>query len=267
MQYQGGKSRVAKEISEVILTYMVGGYNLLRYQGGKSAIAKSISNEILLRAGGADTLISLFCGACSVEVKLAPHFENVICNDNHKYLIALLKGVQEGYELPDYITEEQYKYVREHQDEDEVLTGFVGFGSSFGGKWFGGYGRSKHRSHAKESKSALLRDNKYLQKVKFLCMDYRDVYIPDGCVIYADPPYDNTTQYGNVRFNSNDFWEYAREVSKTHLMFISELSAPDDFISIWQKPITRTLDRNKSNQFKATENLYVHKCNLISNAR
>ena len=241
----------------------------MKYQGGKSRVAKEMSEVILTHVGGADTLISLFCGACSVESILAPHFKNVICNDNHKYLIALLKGVQNGYELPDTVSESQYRYVKDHKDEDEVLTGFVGFTCSFGGRFFEGYARSHKtfRNYAKEGKTALLRDNECLKKVKFTCNDYRDVVLPDGCIIYADPPYDNTTQYENVRFNSNDFWEYAREVSKTHLMFISELSAPDDFISIWQKPITRTLDRNKSNQFKATENLYVHKCNLISNAR
>ena len=181
----------------------------------------------------------------------------------------MLKGVQDGRELPDTVSESQYRYVKDHKDEDEVLTGFVGFTCSFGGRFFEGYARSHKtfRNYAKSGKKSLLRDNECLKKVKFTCNDYRDVALPDGCIIYADPPYNNTTQYENVRFNSNDFWEYAREVSKTHLMFISELSAPDDFISIWQKPITRTLDRNKSNQFKATENLYVHKCNLISNAR
>lgn len=42
-------------------------------------------------------------------------------------------------------------------------------------------------------------------------------------------------------------------------MFISEQVAPDDFVSIWEKPFTRTLDVNKSNQFKVTEKLFIHK--------
>lgn len=52
----------------------------------------------------------------------------MILNDKHKYLIELLKGVQAGYELPEQISEEQYKYIRNHKDEDCILTGFVGFG-------------------------------------------------------------------------------------------------------------------------------------------
>lgn len=232
----------------------------MRYHGGKSRIAKYISNEILSRAGGAESFVSLFCGACSVEAILAPHFKNVICNDNHKYLIALLRGVQNGYELPEIVTEEQYRYVKQHKDEDEILSGFVGFGTSFGGRFFEGYARthSDNRNFAKTSKQSLLKDKENLKDVVFTCEDYRDVKLPDGCIIYADPPYHGTKQIGNKKFDSDSFWEYAREVSKTHLMFVSELSAPDDFISIWHKEITRTLDVNKKNQFKSVENLFIH---------
>ena len=98
-----------------------------------------------------------------------------------------------------------------------------------------------------------------LMDAEFICMDYRDVKLPDNCVVYADPPYDGTTGYGNEKFDSNTFWEYMRKISREHLVFISEQSAPDDFISIWKKPFTRTLDVNKNNQFKVTEKLFVHK--------
>lgn len=44
-------------------------------------------------------------------------------------------------------------------------------------------------------------------------------------------------------------------------MFISEQSAPDDFVAIWENPFTRTLDVNKSNQFRVTEKLFIYKSN------
>lgn len=234
----------------------------MRYQGGKTLSAKNISKEILLRKGDADTFVSLFCGACSVEARLAPHFNKVICNDNHEYLIALLKGVQDGYELPDSISREQYKYIRDNKDEDKVLTGFVGFGCSFGAKWFGGYAyNSTNRNYASESKRALLRDNEYLKNVEFTCKDYRDVELPSegGCIVYADPPYYKTTQYSTGDFDTNAFWNYMREISQSHLVFISELEAPEDFVPIWEKPVTRVIDVNKSNYFQVCEKLYIHK--------
>lgn len=35
-------------------------------------------------------------------------------------------------------------------------------------------------------------------------------------------------------------------------------SAPPDFVCVWEKPFTRTLDRNKGNQFKVTEKLFTY---------
>jgi len=187
-------------------------------------------------------------------------FSRMICNDNHEYLIALLKGVQDGYELPDTISREEYKYIKAHQDEDKVLTGFVGFGCSFGAKWFGGYAYNKtERNYAGESKRALLRDNEYLKNAEFICKDYREVELPEGCIVYADPPYYKTTQYSTGDFDTQAFWNYMREVSQSHLVFISELDAPEDFVPIWEKPITRVIDVNKSNYFQVLEKLYIHK--------
>lgn len=174
----------------------------------------------------------------------------------------MLKGIQSGYELPDSITKEEYYYIKNHKDNDPILTGFVGFGCSFGGRWFEGYARNNTgTNYALQSKKSVLKDLSTMQHVEFTCKNYKDVELPENCIIYADPPYNNTTGYSGGKFDSSTFWEYAREVSKTHLMFISEQTAPDDFVSVWEKSITRTLDRNKQNQFKATEKLFIHKCN------
>lgn len=205
------------------------------------------------------TFVSLFCGSCAVESKVQG-YNRIVCNDKHEYLIEMLKGVQNGYELPETITEEQYKYIREHKDDDKVLTGFVGFGCSFGGKFFGGYARNKEQTnYAAQSKRSLLKDMATLTTAEFTCLDYRDVEIPHGSVVYADPPYENTTTYQGQKFDSEAFWDYMREVAKHSQVFISEQVAPDDFVCIWEKPFTRTLDRNKDNQFKVVEKLFTYK--------
>lgn len=238
----------------------------MRYQGGKSRIAKQIADVIVSvvdRVCGDNlTFVSLFCGTCSIESKVTG-FERKILNDKHEYLIALLNGVKNGYELPEFVSLEEYQCLRTHQDGDKVLSGFVGFGCSFGAKWFGGYARSKttNRNYASEAKRSLLKDMATLMDAEFICKDYRDVELPDGCVVYADPPYNGTTGYGNEKFDSDVFWDYMRDISKKHIVFISEQNAPDDFIPIWERQLTRTLDVNKNNQFKATEKLFVHKCN------
>ena len=251
MQYQGGKSRIAKPISEVIIN------EVSRW---KVKDSESVSNCNRKMGGSNQTFVSLFCGSCAVESKLAPHFDRVICNDKHEYLIEMLKGVQSDYELPEHISEEEYRYIKYHKDEDKVLTGFVGFGCSFGGRFFEGYARNKeHTNYASQSKRSLLKDMANLKNAEFSCLDYKNVIIPDNSVVYADPPYFGTKPIHNQKFNSEAFWEYMRQISKNNQVFISEQTAPDDFECIWEKPFTRTLDRNKDNQFKVVEKLFTYK--------
>ena len=252
MQYQGGKSRIAKPISEVIIN------EVSRWKVKDSDFDCSSNRERERESN--QTFVSLFCGSCAVEAKLAPHFDRVICNDKHEYLIEMFKGVQNGYKLPEHISEEEYKYIKSHKDENKILAGFVGFGCSFGGKFFGGYARNKEQTnYALQSKKSLLKDMIYLSNAEFTCLDYRDVDIPNGSIVYADPPYANTTTYQGQKFDSEAFWEYMRQISKHNQVFISEQTAPDDFECIWEKPFTRTLDRNKDNQFKVVEKLFTYK--------
>lgn len=128
MRYQGGKSRISNKLSMIIMN------EVLKCQRISNNSDGNIENNYF---------VSLFCGSCVIESKLALHFKNLICNDNHKYLIDLWKGLQEGYELPEYISKEQYQYIKQNKDDDSILSGFVGFGCSFGGKWFGGFAKDK----------------------------------------------------------------------------------------------------------------------------
>ena len=99
MQYQGGKSRIARSIADIIS--LTGGENPMRYQGGKSRISAQIARLISARGGAC--FVSLFCGSCAVESKVQG-FSRKILNDKHAYLIAMLRGVQNGYELPELPT-------------------------------------------------------------------------------------------------------------------------------------------------------------------
>lgn len=255
MQYMGGKSRISRSIAEIINAV-----------SGRKIQNRATPIPNIKRIGGGQVFVSLFCGSCSVESKVTG-FQRMILNDRHEYLIALLKGVQGGYELPDAITETEYQYIRQNKSEDPVLTGFVGFGCSFGGKWFGGYARNKGgTNYAAQSKKSLLKDMATLTDAEFVCGDYRTLPIPYGAVIYADPPYEGTTGYSGDKFDSNDFWIAMRLLADTgHTVFISEQTAPDDFICVWEKPFMRTLDVNKQNQFQITEKLFTYQSPLYRN--
>lgn len=231
----------------------------MRYQGGKSRISKPIST-IINHYQESKPFVSLFCGSCAVESKVTG-YTSMICNDKQFYLIAMLRACQSGWIPPENVTEDEWRYVRSHLDENPALSGFCGFGCSFGGKWFAGFARSKDRaSYTRQSKNSLLRDMQTLDKAFFTNLDYRKVPIPYGAVIYADPPYADTTRYNHEPFDSDAFWNYMRVLVIVWgcTVFISEQKAPADFFCIWEKPFRRTLDVNKDNQFLITEKLFTY---------
>jgi len=67
-----------------------------------------------------------------------------------------------------------------------------------------------------------------LKNITLSSNDYREVKIPKNAIVYCDPPYFSTAIYAEGGFNHKEFWEWARETSKTNKIFISEYSAPSD---------------------------------------
>lgn len=169
------------------------------------------------------------------------------------------QGLQNGWRPPEVITKDDYYAVKNNMDDNPALAGFVGFGCSFGGKWWGGLAANKKGdNYCARAERSLLKDLPGVQSATFTCLDYKDVEVPDGAVVYADPPYANTTGYSLGVFNSDEFWDYMRKLSKRCDVYISEEQAPDDFECVWEQELTRTLDYNKNNQPKKIERLFKH---------
>lgn len=167
------------------------------------------------------------------------------------------QALQQGWIPPEVITKEEYYRVKANLDKDKALSGFVGFGCSFGGKWWAGLASNKRGDNfCSQAGNTLLRDLQGVKDAVFTCLDYREVIVPDGSVVYCDPPYNNTTKYTTGEFNHTEFWDYMRELSERCTVFISEQAAPDDFECVWQKELRRTLDYNKNNQPMKIEKLF-----------
>lgn len=78
--------------------------------------------------------VDLFCGSCNVVSEVDSQYKR-IANDKHKYLISMWEAMQNGWIPPDTCTEEEYNHIRDNLNENEALSGFIGFACSFGGKW------------------------------------------------------------------------------------------------------------------------------------
>lgn len=234
------------------------GVRRIRYFGGKSRISKEIaafiSSEAKISNG---TFISLFCGSCAVETKVQG-YDKIICNDAHRYLIAMLRDAQSGRIFPGSVSEDDYREIRANPDEDPGLAGFVGFGCSYAGKWFGGYARNKRGdNYAAQTKRALSRDEKGIKRLRFICGDYRSLRVNSGSVVYADPPYNGTTGYSTGSFDSGQFWDFARKLAESgSSVFISEESGPSWATAIWEKPLRRQSNNARGKTFTATEKLF-----------
>ena len=87
-----------------------------------------------------------------------------------------------------------------------------------------------------------------LQSVTFTSMSYDQLEIPDGAVVYCDPPYKGTDCRGYVRgFNHSKFYDWIEETAKRCLVFISEYDMPRDRFEC-------VLEIKKQNLFRSTAN-------------
>lgn len=197
-------------------------------------------------------------------------------NDNNKYLIALLKELQDGFIPPDYVTEDEYKALRldskldNHPQNHMAMIGFVGIGCSYSGKWFGGFARNIRkdapdaeklnmttRNYCAESKRNMMRQVPNIQGVTFTYGDYREMEIPEcDTIIYCDPPYAGTTKYKD-NFDHDTFWKWCdRQVVKGHKVFVSEYNAPEGWKCIWEKQVNNSLTKDTGSK-KGIEKLFT----------
>ena len=230
----------------------------MQYFGGKAKIAKYIVPYLESVRKENQIFLEPFVGGYNIGSKMSG--ERIEC-DYNEYLIELYKALQNGYELPNEISEEEYIYIKTHKDEDKALTGLVGFGCSFAGKWFGGYARNKlNHNYCLASKNSL--HKKFLttdNTVKFEWKDYKTLS-PNGMLIYCDPPYKNTTKYTGVpNFDTDEFWEVMRKWSKDNDVYISEYEAPNDFDCILEINTTTSIRDKLDNVCKRVEKLFKYK--------
>lgn len=212
----------------------------MRYLGGKTRLAKHIAEAILNDTDSRQTYIEPMVGGGSVLCAMAPHFENAFAGDIHEDLILLYQALQEGWVPPTEVSEELYRDLK--HAEPSALRGFVGFGCSFGGKWFGGRATGGFRSdgfprnHVAESRANLLKSVFNLRGVEYRCGGYQRWPIRAGYVVYLDPPYAGTTGYsGTETFDHEAFWSTARKWRDMGAhVYVSELDAPDDWTRIWE---------------------------------
>lgn len=227
------------------------------YMGSKNRIAKELIPIITKDLKPNQWYVEPFVGGANMIDKIEHPYK--LGADNNKYLIALLEAVQNGQELPEHITKDEYIAVKTNKDNyPDWYVGFVGFVSSFRAKFFGGYSgycttkTGIQRNYIKERINNILKQN--LDGIKLVCSSYDALDIPANSIIYCDPPYNDTTKYKDS-FDSDAFWQWCRDKAKEgHTVYVSEYNAPEDFKCIWEKQINSNLGGTSKT---ATEKLFT----------
>jgi DNA adenine methylase len=234
----------------------------MRYMGGKGRIAKQVAEVILANRAGRPHYLEPFLGGAYVFAYAAPHFERALGSDVTPDLILFWQAVQRGWLPPERITREEYARLR--TAEPSALRAFAGFGCSFGGKWFDGYGAetidAKHPfGHVSVgSRDSTIRKAPALRGVRIELADYRRWAPGPDAVAYCDPPYAGTTGYdANGTWDAAEFWIVAEKWARGGTaVLVSEYGAPDGWESVWSASTPRSL-RKDSNSQTTTEHLFM----------
>jgi DNA adenine methylase len=220
----------------------------MRYMGGKAKIAKRIVAAILEDTDSRETWFEPFVGGGNVLEHAAPHFDKSVALDAHQDLILMWAATVAGWAPPAFISKDEYQTLR--QSEPSALRGFAGFGASFGGKWFGGYGvEPRDGEVCRQSYRTVVRQGRVFQEhnVSFIRSYFGDVTPPAGSVVYCDPPYANTTGYTTGTFDYGCFYKTLGDWAAAGCaVYVSEYSVPAgvDHDVIWERPRRNSLTKD-----------------------
>lgn len=198
----------------------------MRYIGSKRRIADEILPIML--DNDRSTFVDAFCGGCSV-IERVPSTYRRIANDKNEYLIAMWRSLLAGQRFPSTITKKMYYHARmqasgkieQGYSDDEI--GWIGFMSSFNGKFFQGYtghnvvGKDgKVRDYIAEYIANIKKDIAPLQGVEFVNCDYKELndYVPAKSIIYC---FDKETEILTI-----DGWKNVSDVKMGELCLSRE---------------------------------------------
>lgn len=213
---------------------------IMRYMGSKRFMVYDIKNiiETVRDLKNVDHFYDLFMGGCSVIENINIKYR--IGNDLNKYLIAFINHIRDNgvNELPEFISREQWYKVKNNMKDfpDWYVFYAMNFGS-FNGNWGQGYGGTVIDKSGNEgnkilsSKNSLIKEIDKLKGFEVVQGDYRDIQVKPGSIVYLDPPYKGTNGYKGAgdKFNHNEFYDYALELSKSNFVLISEYRMPKQF--------------------------------------
>ena len=239
------------------------------YRGSKNKIADWVVDHL----PDGKTLVDLFAGGCAVThaAILAGKWENFIINDLGDAPEVFENAINGKYANEKrWISREDFYKLK---DSDPYVSIVWSFGNNrrdyLYGKDIEPIKKAIHyaRVFGDDSLISQLNENnknerllsqeriERLQRLQRLQLDYRSVEIPQDAVVYADPPYKNTTCSGYAgQFDYDAFEKWLADVP--FMVIVSEYNAPKgctEIASIKKRQTMGTGNKGGTN----TEKLFV----------
>ncbi len=231
----------------------------MQYVGGKFRSAKYIAEQVRAHRRPDQTrYVEPFLGGGATFSKIAPDFAEASGSDVEPNIVLMWQAAQSGWIPPSDVSEELYASLR--HAEPSALRGFVGFG---GGKWFGGYARSRsgaapNYNYAAGASRSVVKQAAAMRHARIICGDYRELEVLPTDVVYCDPPYAGTTGYTTGAFDSEELWRTAEAWARSGAtVLVSEYSAPVGWVEVWSRGLPNYLRGADQRAEERTERLFV----------
>ncbi len=273
LPYQGSKKKISKKIVEIIKQNFGTTKPIYDIFGGGGAItAECILNSLEVYYNDLDkditnafervisqdrewikTLIVSRTEFTEIKAK-----ENKTTDDFLKLLINSFGNQKNYYLYSKEISDLKYNIAKEIIEKHDV---------------FSGYKQTETYKRAIEQPKRLVQLEQLgqlerlerlerIDEVKATNKSYHDFSEVSGAILYLDPPYEGTTQYGYINsFNSQEFYDWAFEMAKTNIVIISSYSISDERFEV-----VYSFDKARSNIQSRTRNDKCEKLFMVKNS-
>ena len=280
LPYQGSKKKISKKLIEIIKQNFGTTKPIYDIFGGGGAItAECILNGLEVHYNDLDKDITNAFGRVisqdrewikTLIISREEFFEikakeNKTTDDFLKLLINSFGNNKKTYLYNKDISDLKYNLAKEIIENHDVFSGYkqtetykkVTSGEEW--NWFNEK-QEKHKILQQLQRLEQLERLQQLNKIKATNKSYHDFSEVAGSILYFDPPYEGTIQESYINsFDSQEFYDWAFEMSKNNIVIISSYSISDErFETVYSFDKARSTIKNGTRNDKC-EKLFMEK--------
>jgi site-specific DNA-adenine methylase len=282
LPYQGSKKKISKKIIEIIKQNFCTDKPIYDIFGGGGAItAECVLNSLEVHYNDLDkditnafervisqdrewikTLIVSRTEFTEIKAK-----ENKTTDEFLKLLVNSFGNNKKTYLYSKGISDLKYNLAKEIIEKHDVFSGYkqtetykkVTSGEEW--NWFNEK-QEKHKILQQLQRLQQLDRLQKVNKIKATNKSYHDFSEVAGSVLYLDPPYEGTIQESYINsFDSQEFYDWAFEMSKNNIVIISSYSISDERFGV-----VYSFDKARSTIKGGTRNDKCEKLFIVKNS-